>query len=404
MFPDRCRQTARVGRRERHSYCLENACGPRGGALGGEDRNARDLLTIEVLRSILEGRRAGDYNDFVRACLRYVRAFLAARHFQRRFGFAGAFSEEIGEVADDVVGNLLREEEQSDGSVRWPALHTGLTAMAEVGDPGSSGFDDHLLASFRSLLRRAAEHGLVLAWAKQHRFEARLLRALKRNLKRDPEARLVRDSRGQWIAGPESDFRRPPIPSSLLEEILAPVPPRARSILDALRPHLVSGPEHGGTCYLMEVVRQVAGRSAKDLERCPQDSGAAPAENQPLADSQGLPWSMFREHVERSLVEIACEVLRADEETRRRRAANPCPTARRGREPEPTAAVADAWIQVSVEMVLRPFGMGRMDGSSQSGLLSRILGAEYLRDPAWHRKQTDYLIRRIRERWLPRTL
>ena len=73
-----------------------------------------------------------------------------------------------------------------------------------------------------------------------------------------------------------------------------------------------------------------------------------------------------------------------------------------GTRPEPDPA-ADAWVEVCMEMALRPFGLGHpyWESSSQHDLLSTLLGERYRADPPFHMERTNYLIRRVRARWKP---
>jgi hypothetical protein len=329
----------------------------------------------------------------------YIRAFLTACRSRWRFGFSGTFDDMIEEVGDVETAALLRVAADEEGRDALPGLRLALRKLDVA-----RADDMTIVLAFRGLLRTRAHQGAIARWKREHPDEALFLRSVKLRLRDARGIWIHKDARGQFLVTARSNLRLPCMQPAELVDVLRACGPRYRpvAVLAVLRKALAPTPPHGGVCYLMDVVRTVHALRAEIVETDPGGTGAIPhMEGSPLSRDR-TPRAIWLARTRAVFEEAARTILGEDGG-------------------DPGAPTREAWIRISVELTLRPFGLGdcRLDGLSQLRMIERLLpGSAQSGDVRAHVNGTNYLTRRLRvwarrnrallarslwRRWLERT-
>jgi len=368
---------------------------------GVSDQSSRELA--EAIRACVRDEAPSSREQLAAYGLTYCRGFLLARRALRRFGFDGSFTEVVDIVAAQEVAELLRPSEPRDsGSSTLVRRLAAAVSCARLQPGGRAGADEssrptscsseqivleaadqELVLAYRRILRLRADQGLSRHWAAEHPDEERLLRALKRACRDSEHTRLQRDLRGTLVITRSSDLSKRALTAAEIRDHLGDCHARFSAILTALWPRLIAGPDHGGYCYLMDLVREI---HADHLRRfVVWQSGGSAASPNPRIASNGVPLDLTSEKIRGSLYRMAEEILNRDS-------------------PEVPLQTRRAWSEVAVKMILRGYGLdldvSGAPNQSQRDLLRSTLGSSLLPDRLrYHDGQTTYLIRRLRARW-----
>jgi hypothetical protein len=369
------------------------------------DANQPDPAIARAIRDVVLQGSSSAREVLADYAIRYCRIFLWKRRSLRRFGFAESFGDVTADVAGLEVAELLRPGPDSidEGApvllrrlVRALDLDPSRPSRRERRSAGAGdgrqqagaremvlGADDEsLLLAFRRILRMRADQGLERRWATDHPEEARLLRCLKEFIRGAEGLHLHRDSRGGFLTTVLSDLTKRVLSGEEIRVCLEPsYAGSSRAVIARLEPLLQAGAEHGGYCYLMDLVREVhADQVRRFLVWC-QDQ--AIHHGRLWVSRSGLTADLLLAKVRRSLLDLAGEIIAGD-----RHDAPP--------------AVCAAWCEVAVEMVLRRYGLDGSRGTSlvQRRLLELRLGQHWSPESArLHDERTTYLVRRLRARW-----
>jgi hypothetical protein len=379
---------------------------------------------LRDLRGVLTGDPHPDRERLARYATAYLRSYLLASSPHWRFGFHDD-PEDVASAAAHVavawlmerreglqgplprlrrillasLSDLEREEDTSDVA---PGTDVGARCLGSEGDSEGS----RLLAAFRRVLRRQGRQELHRVWKREHPQQARLLRAIKSSLARtaregevlppgcDGNLRIVRDARGQFVVGPFSDLRLPPLSRSDIEALVGRLTNAFSEIADllaALRGAFHPQGRHGGYAYLMDLVRVLHDRRLRLLAADPLGTGAVPGSLEIWTSREGLPGNLWVTRWREALRERAMRILETQEEKRRR--ASP------GREPSPRWLL-EAQTEAAVEMTARGYGFGKPEwsGLGQRRILERLLPA-HVSPETWGRilQETDYCVRCLRK-------
>ncbi len=361
---------------------------------GDRDRCAAGCIRIllqrpDAARRELLAAYAGDY----------IRAFLTACRSRWRFGFPGTFDDMIEEVADVETAALLRVAPDEDGHDDLPGLRLGLRKLDVA-----RADDMTIVLAFRGLLRTRAHQGAIARWKREHPDEALFLRSIKLRLRDARGIWIHKDARGQFLVTDRSNLRLPCMEPAELVDVLRACGPRYRpaAVLAVLRKTLAPTRRHGGACYLMDVARTVHALRAEIVETDPGGTGAIPQAEGPPLSYDRTPRTVWRARTREAFEAAARTILGEDGG-------------------DPGACAREAWIRISVELTLRPFGLGDidLDGLSQRRMIERLLpesaragdlrahvnGTNYLtrRLRVWARRNRTLLARSLWRRWLERT-
>lgn len=348
----------------------------------------RDRELADSLRGVLTDPGTAVGSILPRLLAGYLQAYLCTYLRRRRFGFDRPVREVAEEVANLEVGTLLQGN--GAGSLRNALARRLRSIRSEAG----SDDDERLVAAAKDVLRLLARQGATRAWKRDHPAEARLLRSLKSRIRRTEGLRIDRHAAGQMVISRSSDPRLRPLDLAELTEALHVVHPPypAREVAAALVPGLAPAGDHGGYCYLMELVRAVHFLRVESFM-----SDASRLDLQGMASSEaighnGVPFeSRLRRSVD-TLTRWAEEYLAADAAKRERLRAG---TGILGSDHRRLLA------GIAIERLLAPVGLGRAEweGLSLETLLARVFPA-VAGDHAPHPRVTDveYLVRRLRRR------
>ena len=321
----------------------------------------------EIAEAIRDWIRDGSANAremLARSGTAYGRSFLVQRCALRRFGFTDRFDTIAEDVAAMEVATLLQPEPQT--GLASPMFRRRLSrslgtcsgigaiprsAASQSADPTTDLLavgDVALFLAWRKLLRLRVDQGLRRRWGDEHPEQARLLRRLKEAVRRRPEIRLRRDVRGVFVASRSSDLSRRPLAAAEIRGCFDRFLEGPKAVFTRLLPMLVAGDEHGGYCYLMDLVREIhADRLRRFTTWCRHEAEISHSDG---IGFEGIPIDLVVERMRRSLLRIAEEILERD----------------RQNAPAETRAV---WREVAVAMILRRYGL---DGDrEESGPISQ---------------------------------
>jgi hypothetical protein len=341
---------------------------------------------IGRLRKHLAGSATyADREGLAQYCVAVIRNYILHRHVRRRFGFDDPFDLVATDVADMETGSLLDTD-------RLPSLR-GALRRGLVGEDPREVPDDALDSALRSLLQMRGHQGLEHEWVNLHHAEALLLRCLRAELPHVPGIRLTRDARGRLVRTEASNLGRAPISREeitfALSSCASDLRPRAVGV--ALVPILAPNREHGGYCFLMDLVRTVHSIRAQALHHAPSGTGAVPSAYR--AEIRTAAVESLTSQIRNYLMEEGRRIDRLDLDKDRRR--------KDRRQAALPAGVRAARVEIAVQAVIDENGLEH-PGEKAIGLSERVLAgipeAAGNGDLKMHVNRTYYILERLRER------
>ncbi|MDM7914816.1 MAG: hypothetical protein QUU85_06040, partial [Candidatus Eisenbacteria bacterium] len=259
----------------------------------------------------------------------YIRSYVLQHLTRRRFGFRDPFVEVAQQVADMEVAELVQPGMGTGGAA--PVLSAGLErelrrtpwssapSLPETENlndrPGTDPReilarcdDSTLYFAMRELLRLRANQGLEHRWVEEHPPEGRLLRQLKEAARAHAVCRLQRDATGRMLVTDASDLGKRAHTRDEIADCLESRPiESARSILACLVPSLRANAEHGGYCFVMDLVREVHADRVRRFQGWWVERRAR-QNHLPLVCG-GLTTALAQEKIRRSLCALAERIL-----------------------------------------------------------------------------------------------
>ncbi|MFH1278272.1 MAG: hypothetical protein ABIK65_07830 [Candidatus Eisenbacteria bacterium] len=351
---------------------------------------------VALLRRLLISPARDDRDRFASYCLVYVRAYLQRNWHRWASGFDFEFATALLSAAHMAVAGLLREEEEPYRLVRLDAEMAKLWRRrppvpgALLGDPPDWAAslppvdDEYLLQQLRHLLRLESGQAMILEWKKTNPEKWRVWSQFKSHAARREDLRIVRDARGWFVCGPESDMSLRPMSREVVGDLLGAGCSTVRRALELLSAELSPLNAHGGYCVLSDLVLVYIDLVTKRLLFEGNGTGALPRDLGPRLTRTGLPESVWSEGVREDVRAMAEEYLERD-------------ARKNGASLESGCRLAVG--AVVVEMISRNFDLGRpaWAGLSQKGLalflVPALTGESYEKGI---RERIDYTVRRIR--------